>query len=56
MHAPEKAMLENWLKRCLNFKKHASCCRHINKTLSPLSATKKSKQKKALGRYEDLNA
>lgn len=48
MHAPEKAMLENWLKRCLNFKKHASCCRHINKTLSSIICNKEVKTEKSI--------
>lgn len=48
MHAPEKAMLENWLKRCLNFKKHASCYRHINKTLSSIICNKEVKTEKSI--------
>lgn len=56
MHEPEKAMLENWLKRCLSFKKHASCYKHFNKTLSPIICNKEVKtEKNASGRNEDLN-
>lgn len=56
MHTLEKALLENWLKRCLSFKKLTSCYTRINKTLLPIICERRNKNRKnALGKNGDLN-
>lgn len=48
MYVLEKVMLENWLKRCFNFKKYVLYCRYINKILFFIICNKEVKIEKSI--------